>query len=56
VPEDARTLAWYKLRQLRDKLNKMLSHSGKLDDYTQAHLEETRDRINKSLNAQVQSR
>jgi hypothetical protein len=56
VPEDARTLAWYKLRQLRDKLNKTLSHSGKLDDYTQAHLEETRDRINKSLNAQVQSR
>ena len=56
VPEDARTLAWYKLRQLRDKLNKMLSHSGKLDDYTQAHLEETLDRINKALNAQIQSR
>lgn len=56
VPEDARSLAWYKLRQLRDKLNKMLSNSDKLDDYTQAHLEETRDRINKTLNAQIQSK
>lgn len=56
VPEDARTLAWYKLRQLQGQLNKTLSHSGKLDDYTQAHLEETRDRINKTLNAQIQSR
>lgn len=55
VPEDARTLAWYKLRQLRDKLNKRLSN-GKLDDYTQAHLEETRDRLNKTLNAQIQSK
>lgn len=56
VPEDARTLAWYKLRQLRDKLNKTLSKSGKLDEYTKAHLEETRDRVNKALNAQLQSR
>ncbi|WP_250122931.1 zinc-dependent metalloprotease [Chroococcidiopsis sp. CCMEE 29] len=56
VPEDARTLAWYNLRQLRDKLNKSISKSGKLDDYTKAHLEETRDRINKTLNAQIQSR
>ncbi|MBW4636904.1 MAG: zinc-dependent metalloprotease [Gloeocapsa sp. UFS-A4-WI-NPMV-4B04] len=56
VPEDARTLAWYNLRQLRDKLNKKISNSDKLDDYTQAHLEETRDRINKTLNAEIQSR
>jgi hypothetical protein len=56
VPEDARTLAWYNLRQLRDKLKKALSHSGKLDEYTKAHLEETRDRINKTLNAEVQSK
>lgn len=41
VPEDARTLAWYNLRQLRDKLNKTLSRSRKLDEYTKAHLEET---------------
>ncbi len=56
VPEDARTLAWYKLRQLSDQLNKTLSQSGKLDEYTKAHLEETRDRVNKALNAQVQSK
>ncbi len=56
VPEDARTLAWYNLRQLRESLNKRISHSGKLDEYTQAHLEETRDRINKTLNAEIQSR
>lgn len=56
VPEDARTLAWYNLRQLRDKLNKKISNSDDLDDYTQAHLEETRDRINKTLNAEIQSR
>ena len=56
VPEDARTLAWYNLRQLRDKLNKTISNSGNLDDYTKAHLEETRDRVNKALNAQIQSR
>jgi len=55
VPEDARTLAG-KLRQLQGQLNKTLSNAGRLDDYTQAHLEETRDRINKTLNAQIQSR
>ncbi len=55
VPEDARTLAWYKLHQLREQLNKTLSQSGKQDEYTKAHLEETRDRVNKALNAQMQS-
>ena len=54
MPEDARTLAWYKLRQLRDQLDKSL-HSRKLDEYTLAHLEETRDRVNKALNAQLRS-
>lgn len=47
VPEDARTLAWYKLRQLRDKLADVRSD----DEYTKAHLLETRDRIEKTLNA-----
>ncbi len=55
VPEDARSLAWYKLHQLRDQLNKTLSVSSKLDEYTKAHLEETRDRIYKALNAEMQS-
>lgn len=56
VPEDARTLAWYNLRELRRKISKTLSNSNKLDDYTKMHLEETRDRINKALNAQIQTR
>jgi Met-zincin/Domain of unknown function (DUF5117)/Domain of unknown function (DUF5118) len=49
VPEDARTLAWYKLRLLREKLNTVNSE----DEYTKAHLLETRDRIDKVLNASL---
>ncbi len=52
VPEDARTLAWYKLRQLNEKLDGANSN----DDYTKAHLLETRDRINKTLNAQLEAK
>ncbi|KAB8315742.1 zinc-dependent metalloprotease [Tolypothrix campylonemoides VB511288] len=51
VPEDARTLAWYKLKQLNEKLDGVSSN----DEYTKAHLLETRDRISKVLNAQVQA-
>jgi hypothetical protein len=47
VPEDARTLAWYKLKQLNSKLKRVNSE----DEYTQAFLLETRDRIEKTLNA-----
>ncbi len=47
VPEDARTLAWYKLRQLGEKLDDANSE----DEYTKAHLLETRQRISKVLNA-----
>jgi hypothetical protein len=55
-PEDARTLAWYELRQLREDLSKSIRNLDKnADAYTRAHLEETRDRISKVLNAQIQS-
>ncbi len=50
VPEDARTLAWYKLRQLDEKLKDVSSD----DEYTKAHILETRDRIDKILNAPLQ--
>ncbi|MCC5617859.1 zinc-dependent metalloprotease [Nostoc sp. CHAB 5836] len=50
VPEDARTLAWYKLKQLDEKLKEVNSE----DEYTKAHLLETRDRIEKVLNAPLQ--
>ncbi|WP_293083213.1 zinc-dependent metalloprotease [Okeania sp. SIO3B5] len=56
VPEDARSLAWYELRQLDKDLEKIIKKRGKkMDDYTRAHLEEIRDRIVKTLNAQLQS-
>lgn len=57
VPEDGRSLAWQKLRQLQEHLNSTLRKQSKsLDDYTKAHLEETRDRITKVLDAPLQSR
>lgn len=57
VTEDAQTLAWYELRQLRDGLNKTLKkHKKDMDLYTKAHLEETLDRVNKVLNAQLESK
>ncbi|NES77636.1 MULTISPECIES: zinc-dependent metalloprotease [unclassified Okeania] len=56
VPEDARSLAWYELRQLDKDLEKIIKKRGKkMDEYTIAHLEEIRDRIVKTLNAQLQS-
>jgi hypothetical protein len=57
VPEDGRTLAWYRLRELRKSLNTALRKHGRdMDTYTKAHLEETSDRISKALDAQIQSR
>ncbi|AFZ55959.1 zinc-dependent metalloprotease [Anabaena cylindrica FACHB-243] len=50
VPEDGRTLAWYKLKQLDQQLRRVKSD----DEYTKAHLLETRDRIEKTLNAPLQ--
>ncbi len=51
VPEDARTLAWYKLRQLGEKIDDVNSD----DEYTKAHLLETRQRISKVLNAPLRT-
>lgn len=56
VPEDARTIAWYRLRELQGYLNDVLRrYGGEMDTYTKAHLEETRTRIKKTLSAQIQS-
>lgn len=55
VPEDARTLAWYQLRQLHSSLGDTLRKGRNLDLYTKAHLEETRDRIDKTLSAQLET-
>ncbi|MBD0343267.1 MAG: zinc-dependent metalloprotease [Coleofasciculus sp. Co-bin14] len=57
VPEDARTVAWSRLHELRSSITSALRRRrGEMDAYTKAHLEETRDRINKVLDAQVQAR
>jgi hypothetical protein len=56
VPEDARTLAWQELRQLHKSIDRRLRKQGRnLDAYTRAHLEETRDRIAKTLDAGLRS-
>ena len=56
VPEDARTLAWQELRQLHKSIDRKLRKQGRnLDAYTRAHLEETRDRIAKTLDAGLRS-
>ncbi len=56
APADAETLARYQLGELSKAIDKKLLKHGKgADIYTKAHLDEVRDRINKVLNAQVQS-
>lgn len=56
VPDEARTLARYNLRQLQEEVDNTLKRRGRhLDTASKAHLEETRDRINKTLEAQFQS-
>lgn len=57
APEDARVLARYHLRQLRAELEDTLRrHRRDMETITRAHLEESRDRIEKVLNAPIQSR
>ncbi|MDJ1171670.1 zinc-dependent metalloprotease [Roseofilum sp. BLCC_M154] len=57
VPEDAVTLAWYNLRELEDQIDRTLRRQGRgLDTYTKAHLEKTRDRIAKVLDAPLESK
>jgi exonuclease VII small subunit len=54
VPDDARVLAWYNLKQLRGILEDGLKqHQRGLDTSTRAHLEEARDRVLKTLQAQL---
>ena len=56
TPGDARTVAWYELKQLRNSLDRTLKRRDKdMDTYTLAHLEESRDRIRKALDAQLQT-
>lgn len=51
APEDARTVARYELRQLRDAISKAVRKVDRKDIYTLAHLEEAQDRIAKAIEA-----
>jgi hypothetical protein len=55
VPEDARTVARYELKQLRQGINGAIRKVNKKDVYTLAHLEESRDRLSKAIDAPLQS-
>jgi hypothetical protein len=56
TPEDSRVLARYQLRQLADQVDSYLNrHSGQIDITTEAHLEDVRDRIHKTLEAPLQA-
>lgn len=56
VPPDARSLARLHLRDIQKRIDAALKGKQKLDDTVRAHLEETRDRIDKVLTASVQVR
>jgi Met-zincin/Domain of unknown function (DUF5117) len=55
VPEDARTVARYELKQLRQGIAGAIRRVNKKDIYTLAHLEESRDRLSKAIDAPLQS-
>ncbi len=51
APEDARSLARWHLKRISGRIEAGLRGSG-LDDITRAHLDETRARIERALNAE----
>jgi len=53
VPEDCQTLAFAQLQDLETRFGKALDGKVKLDDYTRAHLSESRQRIKRVLDAQL---
>ena len=56
APEDAQTVARYNMKQLRDTLTGALKKTDPKDIYTLAHLEETRDRLTKAIDAPLVGR
>jgi hypothetical protein len=55
-PADARSLARMHLRELQERLTKVLESSGvAMDDSVRAHFEESRDVISKVLSAEIES-
>ena len=56
APQDCQTVAYAELKQLAERINKLLADKVKLDDYTRDHLTETSNRIAKVLEAHLQLR
>jgi hypothetical protein len=54
MPADARALARYHLRDVRDRLAKRLTPPARFDAYTAAHLLDAKERIDKALGAEYQ--
>ncbi len=55
APEDARTVARYELKQLRDGIGRAMKKIDRKDIYTLAHLEEAQDRIGKAIEAPLRA-
>jgi hypothetical protein len=53
TPEDARTIARMTLSDLGVRLDRALQHRTDLDDYTRAHLLDSRERIEQALDARM---
>jgi len=53
APEDCQTVAYVELRDLNERMKKLLQSKVKLDTYTRAHLEESSARIEKVLDARL---
>ncbi|MEX0866445.1 MAG: zinc-dependent metalloprotease [Pirellulales bacterium] len=52
-PQDCQTIAYMELKQLQERIDKLLGGKVKLDPYSQAHLEESSARIGKVLDAKL---
>jgi hypothetical protein len=55
APDDAQTVVRYEMRQLRDILTRAMKKADSKDLYTVAHLDETRDRLIKAIDAPLSS-
>jgi hypothetical protein len=53
VPEDVQSLAYAQLKTLEASLKKSLAGKVKLDDYTRAHIQDTIERIRKTVESEV---
>ncbi len=53
APEDCQTIAYAELSALAERINGLLGGPAKLDSYSRAHLTESRDRINKVIDARL---